>query len=106
MTKMEAREWLRTNTGMELPDDDKIEAEEEEQKQMQKDQMNKVKKLESQVKQFYKDAEDSKNLQELQEKFDSKLTQIREAIKLDKDKLADRRIKTLETLLKKANGGL
>jgi len=29
MTKMETREWLRVNTGMELPDDDKIEADEE-----------------------------------------------------------------------------
>jgi hypothetical protein len=29
MTKMEAREWLRNNTGMELPDDDEINAKEE-----------------------------------------------------------------------------
>jgi hypothetical protein len=34
MTKMEAREWLRVNTGMELPDDDKIIADEEMAKDM------------------------------------------------------------------------
>lgn len=36
MTKMEAREWLRNNTGMELPDDDEINAKEEMEMQIAK----------------------------------------------------------------------
>ncbi len=34
MTKNEAREWLRTNTGMELPDDEEIKANEDMEKQI------------------------------------------------------------------------
>ena len=36
MSKNEAREWLRTNTGMELPDDDVIEQQDQEEKDLQK----------------------------------------------------------------------
>ena len=36
MTKNEAREWLRKNTGMELPDDDEINAKDEMDQQIAK----------------------------------------------------------------------
>jgi hypothetical protein len=52
MTKMEAREWLRNNTGMELPDDDEINAKEEmdmqiakTNQQFQKEKFNKFKPI-------------------------------------------------------------
>jgi hypothetical protein len=52
MTKMEAREWLRNNTGMELPDDDEITAKDEMDQQIaktnqafQKEKFNKFKPL-------------------------------------------------------------
>lgn len=50
MSKDEAREWLRVNTGMELPDDDIIQQQDEEQKQMQQDQ---IKQKASNIKKEY-----------------------------------------------------
>ena len=46
MSKNEAREWLRVNTGMELPDDDIIAQEDEERKELDKQQIfNKSKEI-------------------------------------------------------------
>lgn len=96
ITINEGRMWLRDNTGMELPDDDKIEDKQEQEDELQ----TKVNDLESKVKQFSITVDTDTKLREIQEKMEHKLIKVKEAVTSDQESLAQRRIKSLEKIIK------
>ena len=89
---------------MELPDDAKIEAEEEEQKRQDK-QQNKIDDMESKIKQFSLNLDNDSKLREIQDKMEHKLNMVKEAVQKDNDSLAQRRINALEKIIEEYNNG-
>jgi len=106
MTPNEVREWLRENTGMELPDDDVLQADKEREQSMedeQRAQMNKkVDSLESKLTKisFEKDA-DTKLL-EMQSTLEHKMDMVKQAAEDNNKALFKRREKVLERLIMEA----
>jgi hypothetical protein len=101
MTANEGREWLRENTGMKLPDDDKIEQKEEEDKQAFQMQ-GKVNDLESKIEQLSLDKNTDDKLQAMHEKLEKKLDMVKEAKESEDKLLFKRREKVLTKLIKEA----
>jgi len=104
MTKMEAREWLRVNTGMDLPDDDIIKQKEDEEQQMKQqalDNKDKSNGLEKKVEKLIAEQNMASENEKLKERMERKIELIKEAIEKDKQDLAQKRIKTLEKIIEK-----
>ena len=104
-TKNEGREWDRTNLGVELPDDDVIQQDEQDQKDMDNKAMDNkakdVKKLESQVEKLIITHNMEKEHVKLKERMQDKLSLISRAMKEDKETLANTRIRALEKIIEK-----
>jgi len=102
----EAREWLRTNTGMELPDDDQILQDEEDKKQADLQPKiapavtAKMKDLESRIITLTTDKDTDKKIKEAQETLEHKLELVKEAIINGKETAAKRGNTVLEKILK------
>jgi len=104
MTNGEGREWLRSNTGMELPDDAKIEADKEEQKQMQQDGIDKdgeVDKLGKKMERLIIEHNMAKEHERLKERMEQKFELINKATKEKDEDLANTRIRALEKIIEK-----
>lgn len=101
MTINEGREWLRQNTGMELPDDAQLEQEAQEDKEAEEMQ-NKVNKLESKLEKISFDQSTDNKLKEMQETMERKLNMVKEALEKDNKTLFKRREKVLEKLIMEA----
>lgn len=104
-TKNEGREWDRSNLGSELPDDDKIEADEIEQKDMQQQQLDKkdeeVDKLGKKIERLIIEHNLNKENTRLKERMEHKLSLIKRANEDNKEDLAQTRITALEKIIEK-----
>lgn len=97
----ELREWLKTNTGLDLPDDNEIIQAVQDEKQMQKDRFEqegqamdaKVKDLESTIKGIAKDVA-------ISEKLDQKISEIKKQIDENNQGVANKKIRKLEEIIK------
>jgi len=105
ISNSEYREWLRSNTGMELPDDDKIEQDDEEQKDLQIKQLDKKDKevddLEKKVERLIIEHNLEKENIRLKERMEQKLSLIKKANKEEREDLAQKRITALEKIIEK-----
>lgn len=103
ITIQETRDWFRTNTGMELPDDDQVLQNILDATQQNDAMNNKVDELESKVKQIsFEQSADSK-LQEMQKKLEHKLNMVKEAAQKNNESLFKRRERLLEKLIEEAD---
>ena len=100
----EGREWLRTNTGLELPDDDILKQEEEENKQIVQDvqaQGEQATELKDKVESLIIKYDLSKDNEKLAESMEKKIGLINKAIESNKESLAQKRILALEKIIEK-----
>ena len=100
ISRMEYRDWLRNNTGMDL--DAKFDEEPEVDTQQDSAMQDKVDELESKIIQISAEQSANAKLQEMKETFDEKLSMLKEATASKDKSLFKRREKVLEKLLKEA----
>lgn len=104
MTVGEGRDWLRVNTGMELPDDAELEKKAEEDEQMAKDiqvQGEQATELKDKVERLIIKHDLSNDNEKLKESMEKKIGLINKAIENNKESLAQKRILALEKIIEK-----
>jgi DNA-binding transcriptional MerR regulator len=103
MTVKEGRDWLRENTGMELPDDEALEQEKEEEDQQKQQMQNKIEKLENKLDTIKTNTQSEQKLKEIEDKIQHKLELLKEAMDNNKESLFKRREKVLDKMLDEAS---
>jgi len=102
MTTNEGREWLRVNTGTELPDDDQIEQDKIDKQDMAQQKMDQnFDKINKKVERLIIEQDMAKENVKLKERLERKIELINEAIDKKEQDLAQKRIQALEKIIEK-----